>query len=165
MNSEELFGSTDPFPKASRAMRKAMKQRPEVERLESMTLLSGVAGTVQEAVKIPNPVHLVGTVKGTFMPEGPTSGEIKNLSGTLKPFGHLSEKKAIPISLTGASQNLTLTSPAGNLTFRVNLTVTPQTGFSGTYTVVGGTKALTGEMGSGNLSVNLTSTKFTATFS
>jgi hypothetical protein len=146
-------------------MRKAMKRRPEVEGLESMTLLSGVAGTVHDAVKIPNPVHLVGTIKGSFAATSATSGAIKNLSGTLKPFGHISGRKAIPISLTGGQQNLTLTSPAGNLTFTANLKGTAQTGFLGTYTVIGGTKALTGESGSGNLAVSLTATKFTATFS
>jgi len=146
-------------------MKKAMKRRPEVEGLETMTLLSGVAGTVHEAVKIPNPVHLVGTIKGSFTATSATTGAIKNLSGTLRPFGHISGRKTIPISLANGSQNLTLTSPAGNLTFSINLQGTPQTGFLGTYTVVSGTKALRGESGSGNLAVGLTPTKFTATFS
>jgi hypothetical protein len=146
-------------------MRKTTGRRPEVEALESMTLLSGVSGAVNEAaVKIPNPIHLSGTLKGTFVPQGLTSGLLEKATGTVKPFGKVS-LSTTAISVTGTPQNLTIKGKPGSLNLSVQLTGTAATGISGTYKVLGGTGALAGETGSGAVTVSYTGTKFTAHFS
>jgi hypothetical protein len=155
-----------PFRKASRAMRKTTRRRPEVEALESMTLLSGVSGAVHEAAAtVPNPMHLSGTLKGTFVPQGPTSGLLEKGSGTFnKPFGKVS-LPTTTISVTGTPQNLTIRGKAGSLNLKVELTSTAATGVSGTYQILGGTGSLASETGSGTVTVSYTGTKFTAHFS
>jgi hypothetical protein len=152
--------------------RKTLRRRPEVEALESMTLLSGMAGAVHEAATaVPNPLNLTGSVHGFVTAKSPSAptGTV-NASGTVSPVGKVSIAGKVALaSVSGTPQALALTTPKGKLILSASLTGSAATGFSGTYTIVGGTKSLAGETGHGALTVILTpktlkTGKFTATF-
>jgi hypothetical protein len=152
-------------------MRKQMAWRPEVETLESMTLLSGGAGVGAHAVAalakpapLPNPLVLTGTLSGSLQTKG--HHHLLKVSGNLSPIGKVSfSTTAPPNGLSGGTTNLSI--PHGTAKLFVSLSVLPAgTTFSGTYTVTGGTKNLANETGSGAVSVVLTSpSSFSATFS
>jgi hypothetical protein len=163
------------FWKEGQAMRKRMRRRPEVEGLEAMTLLSGgMAAMAHQAVEVaakkpvfPNPIHLVGTLNGTLTQSA--KGNSIKVSGKITPVGKVSfTGPQPPTLLTGGVSNLVVPGKLGKVFVSLNLTPSG-TSLSGTYTIVGGTKALAGETGSGNVTVALTSvgspTHFSATFS
>jgi len=148
-------------------MRKAKHRRPEVESLESLTLLSGIAAARAPVVPLPSSVHLVGTVHGSFTPKGVGGGSITNASGTLSPLGKVSFAATVSRgTLTGSPGNLTITNAKGKLVINLNLTPNGQ-GLSGAYMINGATstKVYAGDMGSGAIAVTLAGKKFTATFS
>ena len=152
-----------------------MQLRPEVEGLEAMTLLSGMAGMAQQVIEahakktpaLPNPLHLVGTLSGTLTQKG--KGEFIKASGKLSPVGKTSfSGNEPPTLLTGGASNLVIPGSIGKVFISLNLTPNG-TSSSGTYTITGGTKALAGETGTGNVTIALSSISspvhFTATFS
>ena len=155
-------------------MRKRVQRRPEVEGLEAMTLLSGMTGVALQAVEVlaktpvvPNPIHLAGTLNGTLTHKG--KGEFIKAAGNLSPLQKVSFSGPEPATLlTGGITNLVVPGKIGKLFVSFNLTPVG-TSLSGTYTITGGTKALTGETGSGNVTVALSSVvspiHFSATFS
>jgi hypothetical protein len=144
-------------------MRKKRERCLEVESLESMTLLSGMAGAAYKAA-VPNPLHLVGSIHGTVTMMKSTGSTSVNASGNLTPIGKVTfTGKLPPASVTATTGNLNLTTKQGKLS--LGLTIT---GLSGTYTITGGTKAYAGETGSGSFAATLISAKsgkFSATFS
>jgi hypothetical protein len=152
-------------------MSKRMGWRPEVETLESMTLLSGIGGGGTDAVHalakggvLPNPLVLTGTVTGTLQTQG--HKHLLKISGNLSPIGKVSfSTTAPPGGVTVAPTSLTI--PHGTAKLFVGLSLVPSgTTYSGTYTVNGGTKNLAHETGSGHVSAMLTGlTSFSATFS
>jgi hypothetical protein len=147
-------------------MRKQMRRRPEVERLESMTLLSGVAAHAATPT-IPHPLVLSGSIHGSLLAKGAskTSGVV-NASGTFPLAGKLTFKGSLAASATGSETgSLTATSTKlGKLFVTVNLTRSA-TSFTGTYQVTGGTGAFANESGSGNVQGTFTKTgKLNATF-
>ena len=149
-------------------MRETWRRRPGFESLESMTLLSGLAGAA-----VPNPIHLTGSISGVYKPTLPDvhgAGSISPL-GHVKVVGQLSSWPAVgPLDYV----SLTLTTKTGK-TFvdaqnDLSLTATHDGEvFVDTYTISGGTKAYQGETGSGTVLIRLTgsqwSGKFTAVFS
>jgi hypothetical protein len=151
------------LPKEDRAMRKRMSRRPEVETLESMTLLSGIgiAGGGGHAVQalaktapLPNPLVLTGTLTGNIQTK--KGHHLLSVKGNLSPIGKVNfSTTAPPAGLTAGPTNLVIPHGTAKLFLTINLT-TPGTSLSGTYTVTGGTKNLAGETGSGNVSAMLT---------
>jgi hypothetical protein len=147
-------------------MRKTRKRHLAVEALESMTLLSGMAGAVAHpaAATLPNPLVLSGSVHGSFKPKGLTSGAI-NASGNLG-FGKITLKGNVVVPTTsGTPETLTVSTTKGSVTVNGHVTPTGAGVFSGTYSISGGTKVFAGESGSGSIVVSVSGTKFTATFS
>jgi hypothetical protein len=154
-------------------MRKRTRRRPEVETLESMTLLSGITVAAEHPVaalaktpSFPNPLILNGTLHGTLTAKG--SSELLKASGNLKPIGKVSFSGSEPASTTGVlPSTLVVPVKTAKLFMSLNLKTTGTTA-TGTYNVTGGTKFLANERGSGNLTVTLLSisspVKFTATF-
>jgi hypothetical protein len=140
---------------------KPKQRRPEVESLESMTLLSGVAAMVHPAA--PQTLHLVGTLHGTFTSTRGAGPSSVTASGTLTPLGKVNFTGKLPTaSLSATSGNVSLSNKQGKLLIGLNVV-----GLSGTYTINGGTKAYAGDTGTGSFSIALISAKngkFTATF-
>src|SRR5947209_7150962 len=99
-------------------MRKKTHRRPEVERLESMTLLSGMAGMAHQAaapVTFPHPLSLTGTVSGTLKTKGAGSSSVK-ASGALSPLGQVKLSGGVSGNgTTGEVGNLTVTTKQGKL--------------------------------------------------
>jgi hypothetical protein len=140
--------------KAIRTMGKNFKLRPEVEPLESMMLLSGMTAA------LPNPLALQGTEHGTFQLKGTNS--VSKASGSITPLGQVRDTGSVS-HVTGLG-NVTMTSKEGKL--YVDLKMMPSaSGYEGTYTIVGGTKSLANETGSGTVQVAVTSTGKHGTFS
>jgi len=155
-------------------MRKRLRRRPEVEGLEAMTLLSGMTGVVPQAVEalakapaLPNPLDLIGTLSGTLTKKG--HGETIKAAGNLSPIGKVSFSGPTKgFNISGGLTNLTIPDKTAKLFMSLRLTPAAMS-LSGTYTITGGTKTLAGEMGSGNVTVVVTSVvspiHFSATFS
>jgi hypothetical protein len=152
-------------------MRSLKHRRPEVEALETMTLLSGMAGEALPAVAalkatpvVPHPLVLAGSIHGTFKLKG---GEVTiNASGSFGSFGKVTFTGSLALA-TATSENGTLTATStklGKLFVTLHETLSG-TSASGTYTITGGTKAFAGETGSGVVSSTFTASKFTSTFS
>jgi hypothetical protein len=153
-------------------MRKTLQRRPGFEALESMTLLSGLAGAAVSTAA-PNPIHLTGSISGThttstshayagseFFGLGSWSKVERTVwkgSGSISPLGHVTAYWALfPNVLTlRGKQGGVAVSLAGKRT---------ATGFVGTYTL-----EARSETGSGNFQMTWTRTapqgRFTAIFS
>jgi len=135
-----------------------MRRRPEVELLESMTLLSGVA------VAFPHPLVLTGSDHGTYQVKA--TGTTTKGSGSVSPLGHVTTSGK---SISGGVGTVTLTSKAGKLFLTEHLRLSGIGSFSGTFTIAGGTKAFAGETGSGTIhstvSGSATHGKYTITYS
>jgi hypothetical protein len=161
--------------KEDRAMSKRTERRPEVEALESMTLLSGMAGHGVEALAkaptFPNPLDVTGTLNGTIQTKG--TKQVLTAKGNLIPIGKVSFTQTEHITtLAGGLPDLVIPHGPAKLFLSIQVTSASGSTVSGNYTVTGGTKFLTGEMGSGHVTVALSSltisktpTHFSATFS
>jgi hypothetical protein len=168
-----VFEGIVPFSKESRVMRKRQSWWPQFEGLEAMTLLSGMGGGAHQALEslaktaaLPNPLPLTGTISGTLTMKA--NGDFVKAAGKLSPVGRTAFSGPEPSTLlTGGVSNLTIPGSLGKLFISVNLTPAGTT-LSGTYTITGGTKALAGETGTGNLNVTVSSLAspihFNATF-
>jgi hypothetical protein len=144
-------------------MRKLKQRRPEVEALEAVLLLSGMAG-VHGTAAAPNPLHLTGALHGTFKSRA-GGGSFKG-TGSLSPIGHVTVTgSATTGTEAGNTGALKLSNKQGQTLVSLSGTSTGATSFSGTYTVAGGTKAYAGETGSGSVTLTLSGKKFSATFS
>jgi hypothetical protein len=133
-------------------MRKSMiRRRPEVEMLESMTLLSSIAAEAHPTVvtlvaktEIPNPLKLRGTLHGTVSPHVlPYGLEVSDHgTGSLAGIG--------PVTYSGytnfdGSFSITISSnKLGALMLQIR-------GRSNRYTIISGTGSFAGETGSGQL--------------
>lgn len=116
-------------------MRKTIQIRPEVELLESMTLLSTLV--------------LTGSHSGTYQLKRAvltTKG-----SGTISPLGHITDSSK---SVDGGPGAVTIVSKKGKVFLTEILKPTGDGTFSGTYTITGGTKAFAGDTGSGEIEVS-----------
>jgi hypothetical protein len=129
-----------------------------------MRLLSGI-GLDAEAKppSLPNPLNLVGTVKGILTING-LNPSLK-VTGNLSPIGKVSYSTSGPITSFETGPH-SLSIPIGPARLFVAFSLKRfGTTEAGTYTVTGGTRTLAGETGSGALTINLKPTGFTATFS
>jgi hypothetical protein len=149
-------------------MTKSKHTRPDIEALESMTLLSGIAGAslpavaaLKAAAAVPNPLDLAGSIHGAFKANATGGGSARNASGSVQPLGRLTFTGSLSAgdagTLTGTSTKL------GKLFVMFQVTPAGQS-LTGTYTITGGTKSLAGETGSGVITVNTTGKGFSATF-
>src|SRR5207248_2057735 len=103
------------FRKASRAMRKMRRRCPEVELLESLTLLSGLGLAAHQAsAPLPNPLPLMGTVHGTFKANAAGSTTVTG-SGVLNPLGKVTKLSggSVANGTTGGLGNLTVSTKQG----------------------------------------------------
>jgi hypothetical protein len=153
--------------------RNRVRIRPQVEGLESMTLLSGLATTVHAAASamVSTPVQAValsGTARGSYVSRqsNPDVGTTYNFSarGRITPLGQtfdFGSFRTPGFIQNGQTQGrLTLAGPRG--TVRLSITeVTPKTDdtanvFHFTYTITGGTGRFRHAQGTGTLDVTLT---------
>jgi hypothetical protein len=138
-------------------MRKTLQRRPGFEALESMTLLSGLAG-VAVSTAAPHPIHLTGSIEIKL----PGAHPAEKGSGSISPLGHVTESgDGMFFSGWADSETLTLKAKTGKVFVFMN-------GVKGEYTITGGTKAYAGATGSGNVQItelNTPTLKFTARFS
>jgi len=137
-------------------MRKTMRRRPEVETLESMTLLSGVAAVAHQVVALTS-VELLGTVKGALSAGGTLKG-----TGSLSPVGKITFSGHQTIGAVEGSE--TLSSKHGKISLTTTVLSIGGGSFRGNYTITGGTKSYTGASGEGPLDSTFTGKKFVATF-
>ena len=124
-------------------MRKTIRRRPEVETLESMTLLSGVAAAAHPVAALTS-VELSGTVKGTLS----ASGKVKG-SGSLSPVGKITFSGHQTIGVVQGSE--TLSSKHGKISLTTDLRSIGGGSYTGEYTITGGTKSYAGASGEGSL--------------
>ena len=161
------------YRKVSDGMRKMVSRRPVVETLESLTLLSGLGGASHHAsgraavvAPLPNPLHLTGSLNGSYTVKG--SRPSATGSGSVDPLGKVKISGAGLVLGTSGAATLNLPAKKGKLILRLDLLST-DSGLSGRYTIVGGTRAAAGETGSGLVSVTAAGStskgRFTATFS
>jgi hypothetical protein len=142
-----------------------MQRRPEFETLESMTLLSGLAGV---AVSAPDPkiIHLAGTLGLAIeVQHHHVVSLFEKGAGSIHPLGHVTEKG--DTDLLGFSETATLTLRAKNGKLFVSIGPSSDWGSETLeYTITGGTKAYAGATGSGSFQSSLLGNgKFTVTFS
>lgn len=137
-------------------MRKKARVRPELESLESMTLLSGVSAASHQVIssqvegtpKAGTTVELSGTVKGTYKAGKVFGAPITfKAKGSVSPLGSVSEKGSLLITLPGASASMTVTTKHG----KIDVTMSERV-FGGPVklTIDGGTGQYLGASGSGS---------------
>jgi hypothetical protein len=153
--------------------RRRVRIQPQVEGLESMTLLSGLATTVHAAASamVSTPVQtisLTGTANGNYISRqsNPDVGTSYNFTarGRIAPLGQtfdVGSFRTPGFIQNGQTQGrLTLIGPRG--TVRLSITEVTPTGtptanvFHFTYTITGGTGRFRHAQGTGNLDVTLT---------
>ena len=143
-----------------------MRRRPEVENLESLTLLSSMVGKAHHAAAalvatpgtpLPNPLHLSGGANGSYQLRGGSDTARINGSGSMGPIGKV--RLSGVVTLDGESSgggNLNVSNRRGRLTLVITSpTAVGEQGFSATYVIVGGTGSLAGETGSGSFVATL----------
>jgi hypothetical protein len=152
--------------------------------MESLTLLSSVVGGAHDAVAalvarpgprvtapLPNPLHLSGSTKGNYQLNGGSGTARINGSGSLGSIGRVTISGVVSIDgASGEGGRLTVSSQRGKLILAVTSQSTlGDQNLSATYRIVGGTRSLAGETGSGTLLATLRATSasrgsFRATF-
>jgi hypothetical protein len=156
-------------------MRKTLQRRPGFEALESITLLSGLAGPAV-TIAAPNPIHLTGSIKIQTTPKAIIS-ELKHNSpypaekesGSISPLGHV-KGSGVGLSLISLlfadSGSLTLNAKTGKVFVSISGVTDAGNGYAGEYTITGGTNAYAGAIGSGNILITYPFRgKFNAIFS
>jgi hypothetical protein len=164
-----------------------LQRRPGFEALESMTLLSGLAGAAA-STPAPLPIHLTGSISGirTFKAITGTGDlgasasfpvPIMKESGSISPLGDIKEKVADTI---GPLSLFTLKGNTGTIGLDITGLDTPRGGTQlvekffkhsgsvarGEYTIAFGTGAFAGATGSGNFQItSLGHGKYTETYS
>jgi hypothetical protein len=142
-------------------MPKRSHQRPEVERLDSLTLLSSIAAAAPQVTGIGS-MQLTGTLKGITSTQGnPTfhaTGELSPI-GSVKAAGHGSIA-----TVTGPTGAFNLRTPIGKVYVGTDVESAGKRTYSGEYRIEGGTAAYSGDSGSGSFVVSYTGYRFIATF-
>lgn len=154
--------------------RNRFRAQPQVEGLESMTLLSAAAGTLAAATEPMIPVQIVaisGTAKGTFTGQqsNPDTGATDKVlaDGKLSGVGQtlVTGSLVFPGNVKNgtAKGSLTLQTLRGSLTLKL-VQVTPTAAVATTssthtfdFTITKGTGKFRGKVGTGLVSVTLTS--------
>jgi hypothetical protein len=135
-------------------MRKTLQRRPGFEVLESMTLLSGLAGAAV-STPAPNPIHLTGSIGMKIKLQ---QHPVWDGAGSISPLGHVT---GLADGSLGWAANVSfiLKTKTGNVfgsispddTFDQALHSDGKEGdpMGFDYTIIGGTKAYAGATGSG----------------
>ena len=145
-------------------MRKTMRRRPELETLESMTLLSGMTAVAQQVAAF-SPLPLSGSVRGTTATHG-TGAPTFKVWGALSPLGKVTAAGHGSIAtVTGPNGSFSLLTQLGRVFVATDVASIGKRMFSGSYTIQGGTQAYAGDTGSGSFVVSDSGGKFFATFS
>ena len=160
-----------------RTDRNRKRVSPQVEGLESMTLLSGVAAAVhhghavvQTATTQTQNLSLSGTVHGQYFAQSsnPDTGSTYSITafGRISPLGRTAVTGSYQTPgfiLNGTAHgSLTLTAAHGSLTLKLDQAgPIPQNSSGGSrlfqFTITGGTGAYAGAQGSGTVNVTLDS--------
>jgi hypothetical protein len=150
-------------------MRKTLQRRPGFEALESITLLSGLAGAAVSTAA-PNPIHLSGLIRIEATLQSVRMAIKRNLpssaekgSGSISPLGHVTESGDTWLLGLSPSATLTLNARAGKVFVSIGAPLGSDTL---QYAITGGTKAYAGATGFGNFQFAvLGHGKFAARFS
>jgi hypothetical protein len=150
-------------------MMRMNRWRPEVETLESMMLMSGIAGEAHRAAPattspLPNPLPLTGTIHAVLI--RPTIyPTLVSGSGSLDKIGKVTlngrlfgSEGYFPDELQGTLSSTKL----GQLSVDVSVPLT--TSGRGDYGIFGGTEAFVGETGMGKEAVHFHGRAFTLSF-
>lgn len=141
-------------------MRRSFRRRPELERLESVALLSGfstaphpgAAGFVEHASQSTSPITLNGVFNGTYKVPLYFQPTTFDAAGSINPLGKFSVNGALPLHSPNFISAATFVSPAGT----IEITLTQNNVQSTTYQIkiTGGTGIYQGASGggSGNIS-------------
>jgi len=145
-------------------MRKTLQRRPGFEALESMTLLSGLAGAAA-SIGAPHPIQLTGSIKIEVKFHHPQPTDMG--AGSISPLGHVTESGGDSMSLImGDGESITLTTKTGKIFVTISGLTDTGNGNDGEYTITGGTKAYAGETGSGHVHITYPRQgKFTESYS
>jgi hypothetical protein len=133
-----------------------LSRRPEVEPLESMQLLSGIAAAVPLPAALVatsrSPIVLTGATSGTYHLQGETSHFTG--TGTVSPLGHCSLKGSITrdAATDTAAGSLTITTPKGKVHVAVTYIGLVGASFDEEYSydIEGGTNHWAGATGRGD---------------
>jgi len=142
-------------------MRKRARRCPEVEALDSRTLLSATAAA--QPVAAFSSLQLAGTVHGTTTDRGDPRFQ---LSGVLSPLGNVKDAGHGSIAtVTGTNGSFSLSTKVGRLWVATDVAATGKRSFSGDYQILGGTQEYAGDTGAGTFVVSDAGNTFVATFS
>jgi hypothetical protein len=142
-------------------MRKKVRRCPEVEALDSRTLLSGTAAA--QAITAFSAMHLTGTVHGTATDRGNPQF---HLSGALSPLGNVKDSGHGSITtVTSTNGSFSLSTKVGRLWVATEVAATGNRSFTGSYQILGGTQAYAGDTGAGTFVVSDSGNTFVASFS
>ena len=136
---------------------------PEVEALDSRTLLSGTAAA--QPVTAFNALQLSGSLHGTTSTR-PSPTPTFQVSGLLSPLGKVTAAGHGSITtVTSPNGSFNLLTTLGRVFVSTDVAAVGKRSFSGGYKIQGGTQAYAGDAGSGSFVVSYSFNKFLATFS
>jgi hypothetical protein len=143
-------------------MRERPRRYPEVETLESVTLLSGVPAAVQPVAAIQS-LQLSGSLQGTTATRPNPTFQV---SGLLSPLGKVTAAGHGSVeTVTGPNGSFNLRTRQGRLFVSTDVASVGKRSFSGDYSIQGGTGAYAGARGSGSFTVSHTGNRLSAKFS
>ena len=143
-------------------MRERPRRYPEVETLESVTLLSGVPAAVQPVAAIQS-LQLSGSLHGTTATRPNPTFQI---SGALSPLGKVTAAGHGSVeTVTGPNGSFNLKTRQGRVFVSTDVASTGKRSYAGTYTIQGGTGAYARDQGSGSFTVSHIGNRLFAKFS
>ena len=152
-------------------MRKNGRRSPEVEALDTRTLLSGVAAAAGLVTGGPA-LHLAGAMHGIAVTDNRGDETSFAAKGNVSPLGTVKTRggESLPRTdtqiafVTGPNASYNLITPAGSVFVATDISAVGRRHFSGVYTIQGGTGAYAGATGTGPVTVSYLSTKFALNF-
>jgi hypothetical protein len=144
-------------------MRKRAGRYPEVEALDSRTLLSGTAAAQPVAAFIS--LQLSGSLHGTTSTR-PSPAPTFQVSGLVSPLGKVTAAGHGSIAtVTGPNGSFSLLTELGRVFVSTDVVAAGKRSFSGSYKIQGGTESYVGDTGSGSFAVSYLGNRFFASFS
>jgi hypothetical protein len=142
-------------------MRKQVRRCPQVESLESLRLLSGVAAA--QPVAAIQSLQLSGSLHGTTATR---PNPIFQVSGLVSPLGKVKAAGHGSIeTVTGPNGSFNLRTTQGSVFVSTDVASVGKRSFSGDYSIQGGTGAYASEQGSGSFTVSHSGNRLFARFS